>query len=156
MKHLLWTFCFIGLLINCSNENVDNDRTNVAVTPAQEITNKTSVRLKAENTGSVQLMDFTVTLDTTEDINLLKYDGPAEVTAHSFTLKSNSFPCAINITSFKCSAQLTTNNINIQNCNIAGHSFNIQVSLLHGEQAKAPYSIIGIQVTNPTGSCYRL
>ena len=153
MKHLLWIFCFIGLLINCSNENVDNNKPNVAVTPATETTNKTAVRLKANNVGNVQLMDFTVTLDTTEDINLLQYDGPAVVTVHSATFTPGRFPCLASPISFKCPANLSNNNINIENCNVGGYNLYLRIFLLYGEQAKAPYSIIGVEALAPPIAC---
>lgn len=139
------------LLFGCGpSKPTDSGRTKVTTPQHTQATGQT-IHLKTTNKGSVNSLDLNITFPNKVQGDIYSYSGDINIKG-TIDAKPN---CLNGRKTFSCKANITVANIAVSNCSINGHNISLRIFIKRGgEQLKAAYSIIGVEVT-PDNACYQ-
>ena len=153
MKYIIIINLTALFLIGCGTDNSNKKKlatSPTSATAAPAAPAAVVVRLKAQNMGNVQYIDFGVRLPSGTKKNLLDYNGKAKLVG---TIQT-TFPCASTKKTFTCDAQLGVGNINASSCSVGGHTISMLIVLTRGDEVKETYNILSIIAQAPL-SCFQ-
>lgn len=137
------------LLLGCGSSKTSTTGRTGATTPTHH-TQTAGQTIHLRYNKGVNL-DLTITFPNTVKGDIYSYSGNVNIRG---TIDANP-PCLKGRRSFNCSAQIAVANITANSCSINGHNIGLRIFIKRGgEQLRAAYSIIGVEV-HPDQACFQ-